>query len=530
MVPTARKESFEADSRVNPWDFVLMIEGALLFAGSVARRLGANSFGRAVFPFCVESVAVGYGSATDSEETTDGSRAELWLPLWTEPAAFTEIRHLFAEGRAQLARHQARNAVEFALAVNLLGVSRGVTSFTRYGFLKRNGLAFLAAPLGRVEVTLRPQARLLDDPPLMQWVDHLRFACRDKDKTPARYQTALRQIDRAIFTFANRSEQGNDAKYLLDVLRALGQAEKTLANGLAFCKEKNLRPLQGLNPHWLIEAAPVGQAGREFRLAASLASIMTEPRTEVGPFRTHLEPVEQQGSWAKWAPSSTSAVWSNRPLPDNLAAVLLRRLIESQKDGLDGCSLRARLFAPLEDVVAFISGHMDHELFADLLWALTGVKWTSETIRQRDFRKQLADIFRSPHATPLPAAFGLVRLTLTPLNLTAEPPQIRNQTEFRWRIGGKKRQVTLTTTPSEVPFLELARRNISEAENLAAQRLWSNGIVPFGWANRQMRQRKYQSGSTMDPVRLLAGCLFPLSSNSLTRLARQVLNPPLAVS
>ena len=222
-----------------------------MFAGSVARRLGANTSGRAVFPFSVESVAVGYGSAAASEETTDGSRAELWLPLWSEPMTFAEVKHLFAEGRAQLGRRQARNAVEFALAVNLLGVSRGVKSFARYGFLKRNGLAFLAAPLGRVEVTLRPQARLLDDPPLTEWLDRLRSACRDKDKTPARYQTALRQIDRAMFEFANRSEQGNDAKYLLEVLRALGRAEQTMANGLAFCKEKYIRPLQGLSPQWL---------------------------------------------------------------------------------------------------------------------------------------------------------------------------------------------------------------------------------------------------------------------------------------
>ena len=79
---------FEANSRVNPWDFVLMIEGTLLFAGSVARRIGANSSGRAVFPFSVESVAVGYGSATATEETTDGSRAELWLPLWNQGCSF----------------------------------------------------------------------------------------------------------------------------------------------------------------------------------------------------------------------------------------------------------------------------------------------------------------------------------------------------------------------------------------------------------------------------------------------------------
>ncbi len=222
---------FEADSRVNPWDFVLMIEGALLFAGSVARRLGANSPGRlganspgrAVFPFSVLSVAVGYGSAAATEETTDASRSELWLPLWREPAGFGEIEHLFAEGRAQLGRRQAQNAIEFALAVNLLGVGSGLDSFARYGFLKRNGLAFLAAPLGRVAVTLRPHARLLNDPRLWEWLDRLRIACRDKDRTPARYQTTLRQVDGAIYRFASRSEKGDDAKFLVEVLRALGQ-------------------------------------------------------------------------------------------------------------------------------------------------------------------------------------------------------------------------------------------------------------------------------------------------------------------
>jgi len=521
---------FEADSRVNAWDFVLMIEGALMFAGSVARRLGADRGSRAVFPFSVESVAVGYGSATASEETTDGSRAELWLPLWSEPAGFGEVEHLFAEGRAQLGRRQARNAVEFALAVNLLGVNRGVSSFARYGFLKRNGLAFLAAPLGRIQVTLRPQARLLDDPRFTEWLDRLRSACRDKDKTPARYQTALRQIDGAIFGFANRSEQGNDAKYLLEVLRALGRAERTLADGLAFCKDKYLGPLQGLSPQWLIDAAPAGQAGREFRLVASLASIMAEPGRDVGPVRTHLEPVSQKGQWAKWSPDSTSVVWSNRGLAENLAGVLIRRLMESERVGVTGFSLRARVFAPLEDVVAFLNRHTNDERLTDLLWALIGVNWTSDAFRQREFRRQRAQAFRSPQVTPVPAALALIRLTLTPLKLTTEMFQTGRGTEPRWLVVHKQESATLTTTPTVGPFHSLARGDLAEAEDLAARRLWSDRIVAFGWANRRQRQRKYESGSAIDPVRLLAACLFPLSSNSLTCLARKVLNPPIGVS
>jgi CRISPR-associated protein Csx17 len=522
--------SFDAPSRVNPWDFVLMIEGAMLFAGAIARRLAANSSFRAVFPFTVESVAVGYGSATASEETSDGSRAELWLPLWSEPIRFAEAQHLFAEGRAQLGRRQARNAVEFALAVNLLGVSRGVRAFARYGFLKRNGLAFLAAPLGRVEVALRPRARLLDDPPLVEWIDRLRWACRDKDKTPARYQAALRQIDRAMFEFANRSGQGDDEKYLLTVLRALGRAEQTLASGLAFCKDRYVRPLQGLSPRWLVDAAPTGEAGREFRLAASLASVLAEPGKDLGPLRIHLEPVEQKGAWVNWSPGSTSVVWSNAGLADNMAAVLLRRSMESERAAVDGCSLRARVFAPLEDVMAFLHGQTEAQVLADLLWGLLGLKWVADEFRQPGFRAECAQRFRSPLLSPFPTAFGLIRLTLRPLSFNTEPVQTPQGTELRWRIGGKKESPVLTTTPTARPFQMLARRNLPEAENLAARRLWADRVVPVGWANRRQRQAKYQTGVAIDPVRLLAACLFPLSSNALTRLAGRVLNPPVAVS
>ena len=210
-------QGFDGGGGANSWDYLLAVEGCLLFAGAVARRYGTDSAGRAAYPFCVEAVPVGYASESE-KEAAESTRAELWLPLWQSKVTLAELSHLFAEGRAQLGRRQARNAVEFALALASLGVSRGFDSFVRYAFVKRNGLSYFAAPLGRVEVQPRLHARLLDDPPLADWVQKLRESCRDKDKTPARYQTALRQIDRAMFEFANRSEHGNEAKYLLDVL------------------------------------------------------------------------------------------------------------------------------------------------------------------------------------------------------------------------------------------------------------------------------------------------------------------------
>lgn len=510
---------FEAGSRVNPWDFVLMIEGALLFAGSVARRLTAGPASRAAFPFTVHAVAVGYGSAAASEETSDGSRAELWLPLWDGPAGLPAVRHLFAEGRAQVGKRQARNAVEFALAACLLGVSRGVQEFVRYSFLKRNGLAFLAAPLGRVAVVPRPAARLLEDPPLTHWIDRLRSACRDKDKTPARYQSALRQIDRATYEFATRAQtdQAGERRALLDVLRAVGRAERTLAGGLAFCKDKYLHPLSGFNPQWLVGAAPEGDAGREFRLAAALASVRAERGKDVGPLRIHLEEVGLTKGRPSWKPGSASAVWSNRTHAENLGAILLRRGMESHRAGVPGLALRARVFAPLDDVRAFLAGQTDDELLADVLWALIGLKWSDPTFRWPQVHV--------PLVAPLPREFGLIRLLLRPLHLTAErgPGE-----EMHWRVV--REQGLRTTTPVFGPFRQLARGELSQAVALARRRLWSDQLIPFGWCNRRRRQDDYPTEVRLNPVRLLAACLFPLAASSLTRLARQVLGSSVPVA
>lgn len=495
---------FEADSRVNPWDFVLMIEGALLFAGSVARRLSTTAATRSTFPFTVESVAVGYGSAAAIEETTDGSRAELWLPLWRAPAAFSELKQLFAEGRAQLGRQQARNAVEFSLAVNLLGTSRGINAFIRYGFLKRNGLAFLAAPLGFMPVRPRPLARLLDDPPLTEWLDRLRSACRDKDKTPARYQTALRNIDRAMFRFATRSESGDaaDRRALVDVLRALGRAERTLAGGLSFCKDKYLRPLQRLSYQWLDQADDFSP---EFRLAASLAGI--QGSREVGPLRAFLEEVEIKGDYANWSPGSTSAVWSNRDLVTNLVAVFNRRQVEAFRDGQAGIPLPTPRPACLADIIAFLQGDTDDDKLSDLLWVLTALEWSAVEYRLPE-----------PQGIDIPFEFGVPRLLVQPRSVTVSGG--------RWRIGD---EADKTAVPASAVFHALSSGqlgSVGQCVNHAARRLKSSGVILTGYRNRYQAGRSLAVTSPIPSTRLLAAMLFPLADRDLNEIANAVLYPP----
>ena len=106
-------------------------------------------------------------------------------------------------------------------------------------------------------------------------------------------------VDKTSCAFAVRSETGNDAKSLVEVLRALGRAERTLAKGLGFCADKFLKPLSSLSPDWLTLA---DDGSDVFKLAASLAGVRGEGK--VGPMRAFLEEVEA-ARYVNWSPGST---------------------------------------------------------------------------------------------------------------------------------------------------------------------------------------------------------------------------------
>ena len=183
---------FDAPAAVNPWDFLLMIEGALLFAAASVKRLEGADDGSLVYPFCVRQTAVGYASAAGADETE--ARCEMWVPLWSEPTALGELRAIFSEGRAQVRGHAAHTGIDFAQAAVTFGVDRGITAFQRYGFQVRNGLAYFATPLERVIVRRNARADLLAD--IEQWHDRLRQKAgpRANPEPPASVARALNQL------------------------------------------------------------------------------------------------------------------------------------------------------------------------------------------------------------------------------------------------------------------------------------------------------------------------------------------------
>lgn len=141
---------FEAEARVNPWDFILTVEGAIVFAAAAVRRHAHDRAAAFAYPFATRAVGAGTGATTLADE--QDARSEFWTPLWSRAVSLEELLHLMSEGRAVLDLKAARDGLDFARAAGELGFARGIDAFQRHGFLMRAGKAYFATPLGRVRV------------------------------------------------------------------------------------------------------------------------------------------------------------------------------------------------------------------------------------------------------------------------------------------------------------------------------------------------------------------------------------------
>lgn len=370
---------FDAKSAVNPWDFILALEGAMLFAAAVVKRLESVAPGQLVYPFCVQPSGAGYGSATQSDESA--ARCEIWMPLWAAPSSLNEIQSLFSEGRAWVGRRPAKDGLDFALAVASLGVDRGIAEFQRYGFHVRNGLAYFATPLQRLRVHRDAVAAdLLAS--CDSWIQ--RFFQKSKgDTAPGSVRRAAARLEAAIFARA-AAAQSENPDTAQELLIALGECECALANASEKWRADSfLKPIPPLPIGWLI-ACNKG-ASVEYRLAASLASLRVRFKKEFFPLRRHLEPVkviESQKPWADWDDdASNEVVWHEGSIIDVLCALMKRRLLLAKSASCNSWPEYARVSAWPSDVAAFIEGRIDEARFTQLLWALSLVDFSGESMQ-----------------------------------------------------------------------------------------------------------------------------------------------------
>lgn len=365
---------FDAKSTLNPWDFVLTLEGALLFAAATIKRLEGTEPGQLVYPFCVQPSGSGYGSSATSDESD--ARCEIWMPLWQSPIGVSELQTLLAEGRAWVGRRPAKNGVDFARAVASLGVDRGIGEFQRYGFHVRNGLAYFATPLQRLRVRRdHVTADLLAA--CDGWIQ--RFLSKASSaNTPGSVARAARRLEAAILAQC-ASSQSDHRPTAQELLASLGDCERALATSAKWTAENYLKPIPPLSSEW-IEAAATDDP--EYRLAASLASLGLWVNKQFFPIRRHLEPVKiglGQSPWADWDDEASDVVPSDGSATSLLVAIMRRRLLLAQKIGADSWPEYARLTAWPSDIAAFIEGRMDDDRFIRLFWGLSLVGLNSDS-------------------------------------------------------------------------------------------------------------------------------------------------------
>jgi len=390
-------QGFVGQKRLNPWDYVLALEGAVLLAGSVSRRWGSQT-ARASFPFAVEASAAGYVGAG-----SEASKGEVWLPLWGRPLTAREVSQLFREGRAEWAGRPATTAVDMARAITSLGVDRGIREFRRYGIQGRSGnprgmrggnTYYLAVAIGRWRVIHRPEGLRLAE--LDEFLGALRQATRSD--ASAALSGALRRLEAAILDYAAFGGRGR----LTEVLAATAYAELTLARRPGLRTQGRLRPLSGLSPAWVPD---VDDGSVEFELAAAIASLRSAGEGP-GPFRRHLEPLDRRRDRWEWAEETPrEVVWSGRDVLRDMAAVLERRLVDATRVGV-APPLDGWVRAHPSSVAALLDGEVDLDRLARLCEALALVEWDQSATNFAPRNREL------PVAPPLPSSYAVLKLAL----------------------------------------------------------------------------------------------------------------------
>lgn len=507
-------QEMEAKPILNPWDYILMIEGSLLMGGAATRRLDAKRLGSS-FPFSVDSTPVGFASAG-----ADETRGELWLPVWTRFCKLSELSTLLAEGRAEIGSRRPRDGVEFARAVTSLGVDRGIHQFVRLQFQKRFGDNYLATALDRFDVRYQQHVHLLQE--IDRWLCRYRDACSgDKPKTPPRFVRGLRRIESAVFDYCRHGRR----EEMQGVLIALGQAERELALRAGHVKkDKSCIPLGGLSAQW-VQATHDGTP--EFDIALALAGIYDrtrEARRNIGPIRCNLETVAVRYGRVTWITddkhqdrdeqSKRHVVWNSADLTSNLTAVLGRRMMDGARAGCDGLPLDFKRGVSLNMIATFIAGEVDDHRIERLLWGLM-------LIDHPPPYPQSLTRAKIEYVPPLPREYALLKLLFLPRPLARHWDD--NKRRWKFRLARESDEgMTIRLEPCILPLLRAGRG--AEACRIAYQRLRASGFKPMPGPKPSgvWREVDWEPDLSLDPHRLAAALLVPVGDAVVNQLIHLV--------
>lgn len=456
----------QKDFSINPWDYVLMLEGLPMLAASVSRR-----FGRAgavmCSPFTAKHTRTGYESAGG-----DKDRNETWLPVWENPASFHEVRFLFQEGRSTVKRRAAKSGLDFVRAAATLGVDRGIQCFQRYIYLERRGNNYVALPAGVISVKERREVNILNEvDPLLMSVDQ--FLRSFGKSVPAAFENARKRIEACLFSCAQESSPLN----FRNLVRSFGAMEKLVAQRDRRLKANPERPFTGLSPRWISLCDGGSGSTPEVMLSGALSSIGCSGK--VGPLRTYLSGVDPRNPYA-WS-SESHRCWYGISLEERLCRLLMRRQLDAgrlsvkQFPGEGVCSLTPK------DIVPFLEKQTNDALIEELLWGFLWIDW----------RRKVRPAFHGfPSQDTNPGVLSRFWVLMKLCHLT-QP------------LGGEE-------IPREPRIAQLLFAGRAEkAEWKAKLRLTGSGYKPYS----------VQFSTSLSPRRILSSLLFPVKiTDSITSL------------
>ncbi|MFW6058519.1 MAG: hypothetical protein ACOC9W_06655 [Persicimonas sp.] len=319
--------------------------------------------------------------------------------------------------------------------------------------------------------------------PIVTWadaVDQIDIVSAPDDFL-ASYGAAYRSIAKLMET--------GDRGHARSLLTALATCKFVMAEHPAWTEKVGLPPLQPLAPEWLVV---VDDGSAEFRLAAALTSLRPigfedQDSTLIGPFRAHLEMIDYRwerevaeagATTVSWNfDRSANVDWDKEKDVDGLNTIFTRRLkrwTASPRDFVEGA-----VHAPLADIAAFLEAQTDEAKLSRLCFTLSLV----ESWRAGEDPLGAAE---EEAGTDIDAAFAVARLCYAGL-ATEDGDALPLNRDIH---------------------LLAARGDLESTVEFARAHLRKHGL--------ELSPDEPQS--ELDPRRLAAALLLPLSSDALARL------------
>jgi CRISPR-associated protein Csx17 len=486
---------FDATSLVNPWDVVLLIEGAIVFAGSMAKRFGAT-VARAAFPFTFASTTGGYGSASAEEHV----RGEVWLPRWRGLATYRSIATMIRTSRvdvdttideSQPTARAAASGIEAAQAVVARGVNAGLEGFDRVVIAQRNGLAYAATRVGFISAAPNdvsgPAADLARE--AERWVRKVRRAA---ESLGAGARSALKAYDDAIFAFTARTAgpgKRGERVALQVWVAALGALDAAVGAVIP----ENIDPFRFQDAAAALRIADALDDGSdEHALAAGWASVGRRPDHRM---RVDLSPV----AFIDNKLSYTRSPRRGATLAETLSAACVRRYRiahdEEDRAAIDGSE---RSGVSLGVVARFLEGNIRIGRLEQLLLGyavLPPVRVVPEIRDEREAGEQ----------DEPPAAWCAMRLLSGPLQTASTA----------------SRRARMPLDPEIPQLLHAKRATDALIRTYRASQIVSDEIEVL--QERPLRDIRFADLDAPQPA--CAALLLPLSSHARRRLIVRALYP-----